>query len=152
VIYSDRQPTSERSRRNNDEDYNRCECGCGGEDGRCSDQIHNDGDCNSNECHRCCENGDCLGTPRCCNCQDRAHDDLEYCGSPTCNLCNRAGRIPRELPLEEATPASQSGEAGDIVTVPFYGASVPDGIVIPISGDEMVQSRDRESFYNGGTR
>ena len=82
VIYSDRQPASERARRNNDEDDNRCVCGCG-EDGRCLDQIHNDGDCNSNECYRCCENGDCLGTPRCYNCQDRAHWNLEYCGSPT---------------------------------------------------------------------
>jgi hypothetical protein len=30
----------------------------------------------------------------------------------------------------------------------FYGVSVPE----MITEDELTQSRDRESFYNGGTR
>jgi len=37
--------------------------------------------------------------------------------------------------------------AGEVLRGSRY---IPDGVVIPISEDEMIQSRDREAFYNNG--
>lgn len=65
-VYSDDQPEIESC---NDEDS--CPCGCGDE-GRCSGQIHEDGDCDNNDCMQCHEDGNCGGEGDCYHCDQRA--------------------------------------------------------------------------------
>jgi hypothetical protein len=98
-FYSDNQATIEEDESNDDS----CPCGCG-EDGRCDRQCHGDGDCTPSECLSCCENGACGGSPDCAYCHDQRHSDNEYCDNVRCSRCIRAGRVPQELPLEEARP------------------------------------------------
>jgi hypothetical protein len=109
--YSDNQPTIE----SNDDD-NLCECGCG-EDGRCYDQMHNDGDCDSDECIACHREGNCSNDETCVNCREARHDSGEFCGYQRCNACYRNGRIPRELPLETPSTDTLNGATIERVSI-----------------------------------
>jgi hypothetical protein len=223
-FYSDNQDTEPESNSNDDE----CECGCG-ENGRCYSQMHNDGDCDSSECSYCCEDGQCGGSPDCCNCRDSQHCEREWCGRDTCSICerNHVGpqfAVPEEAEAAEPVTASPSNivihrsnsielrrglegvltgrvtsDNGPLTlegmqtavndvnmamnNAMMYGTSIAEmiwvdesarantgidnlanyapsvtelfsqGVTLPISEEEQIQSRDRETFYhNGGDR
>lgn len=107
--YSDAQTTVENE--SDDDNNDSCECGCG-EEGRCYNQIHDDGDCDSNECQRCHENGDCAGDRHCTYCREVLHSAGEYCGDRHCYSCIRRNRVPAELPLIERVIVDEEVSAG----------------------------------------
>lgn len=102
MAYSDDQP--EIPSHNDDEDY--CPCGCETE-GRCSYQIHDDGDCSRNDCERCHENGECDGTPHCESCMYRAHSDGEDCRNASCERCEQI-RIDNGVTATEANASTNT--------------------------------------------
>jgi hypothetical protein len=89
--YSDNQP--ELPNEEDEDNDDNCPCGCGDE-GRCYEQMHNDGDCDS-DCERCHDNEDCSSLPTCSYCRERAHDNDEDCLRSTCSTCHpRARAVP----------------------------------------------------------
>lgn len=83
-FYSDNQATEEMPESDSDDN---CPCGCG-EEGRCEQQCHEDGDCDSAYCYTCHSNGDCGGLPSCDRCVEDAHDNGDDCGQRTCRTCH----------------------------------------------------------------
>lgn len=90
-FYSDNQEIEAMSR---DEDDDSCPCGCGDE-GRCQEYEHNEGECDSNYCARCHEGSNCDGLPECEHCILRAHEDGEDCTRRTCPRCHPQPRVNR---------------------------------------------------------
>lgn len=141
VFYSDAQATID-----NESSDDSCPCGCGS-DGRCDSQIHDDGDCHSSECVRCCENGDCNGSPDCFYCRDNAHSERMYCGSNHCTRCEARGFVPvpivQRVFIDESVNVVSGVPAGSYV-----------GIVHPsnISSEEIAQAEhEAQNSNNGGT-
>lgn len=99
VWYSDNQPTVENDSDDEQDEDNLCPCGCGDE-GRCTRQIHDDGDCCRWDCEACHENGDCA-TERCISCREDAHGDNRLCTWSTCSACMITRRL-RETAATEA--------------------------------------------------
>lgn len=88
-FYSDNQPEIP-NREREDDDY--CPCGCDTE-GRCDSQMHSDGDCESNYCDYCHEDGNCSGSPRCERCRENRHDEGEDCENIRCSTCHPTPRV-----------------------------------------------------------
>jgi hypothetical protein len=89
MFYSDNQ--TEVPNRNEDNE-DECPCGCGNE-GRCQSQEHEDGDCESNYCEYCHEDGRCDGAPDCQRCIMNAHDNGEDCHRSRCATCRPQPRV-----------------------------------------------------------
>jgi hypothetical protein len=106
-FYSDNQATEEMPNRDEDSDDNSCSCGCG-EDSRCSDQQHEDGDCDNAYCSRCHSNGDCQGLPSCDYCIEDRHNDNEDCERRTCSTCHPIPRVNRPV-IRPIDPIDMNG-------------------------------------------
>lgn len=102
--YSDNQATEENVSEDEENDDS-CPCGCG-EEGRCESQTHSDGDCDSNYCFNCHDEGECGGSPDCERCIDSAHDNGENCGRSTCRTCQRRTVTPASDRPVAATSAN----------------------------------------------
>lgn len=103
VPYSDNQPEMPNVEEDEESDSDYCPCGCG-EEGRCSEQAHSDGDCESDYCYNCHSNGDCNGAEHCDYCQDDRHENGERCGRGSCNRCNPQRQPAR--PVVRAVPVT----------------------------------------------
>lgn len=113
MFYSDNQ--IEMPNRNEDEESEECPCGCGNE-GRCQSQEHEDGDCESNYCEYCHEDGRCDGVPDCERCIMTAHDNGEDCQRSGCRTCRPA---PRAVPVSD--PLNVNGVTTGRVTARDVG-------------------------------
>jgi hypothetical protein len=145
VWYSDAQPTIEERRREDEEEDNSCSCGCGSEFS-CSQQEHDDGNCDHNECAICHDEGNCGSAPDCYQCRDVRHDSGEYCGSVRCSTCRTANRIPTGTPLElPLTEASELLRGATLTRVTYdETASVAD----MLTAGEAIASANREALVN----
>jgi hypothetical protein len=159
--YSDNQP--EIPSRNEDEESDECPCGCGN-DGRCQSQEHEDGDCESNYCEYCHEDGRCDGVPDCERCIMNAHDNGEDCQRSRCGTCRPQPRTaPRAVPV---SPIDMNGvTTGRIttnvsnieihpsnVTEPRNGLpTYPEELNLPMTDTERLASDARERAHSPQT-
>ena len=167
-FYSDNQATEPNRSEDEDSNDDSCPCGCG-EEYRCSQQTHDDGDCGSSECSYCCENGNCGGSPDCYNCRDSRHDEREWCGRNTCATCERNQVGPWTVEVEEAEPLTVvpiTIHAGNVVTFrqgvtinqigvdrePYYSRPIVEAIDNPANyaptASQVAESRAQELIAN----
>ncbi len=141
-VYSDDQPEIP----SNDDDTEYCECGCDTE-GRCDSQMHDDGDCDSNYCGRCHDNGDCGGSPSCEQCIDARHEDGEDCERSMCRTCHPR---PAVRPVvREVTPVTDNGEIPNVPVFTYHESnSIPNMSNVVMSIDPALESRiGYQAFY-----
>lgn len=141
-FYSDNQPEIE----NESDDEDSCACGCG-EEGRCEDQTHSDGDCDSNYCDRCHENGDCGGSPSCERCIADRHDEGEDCGRERCGSCHPRPRLTPNVEVNQGGTVTGRITSSNISVHPSNAPLTMGSLRAAVSASRS-QPIDYAAFYH----